>query len=96
MNDLRWSGLRQLDVDDLIVLTLLAEGKTATQVSDHLGLTPPAVSHRFTKYTDIFDKEEFFLKVKGRRIPSEYGMRMCRIAQEALKVLTCEEEDPEN
>ena len=84
-----------MDVDDLIVLTLLAEGKTAKQISDHLGLTPPAVSHRLTKYTNIFDKEKFFLKIKNIRIPSEYGMRICRVAQKALKVLTHEEEVPE-
>lgn len=89
MKDFRRSMLRLLDVDDLITMTHLAEGKTASEISRYLGLTAPAISHRFKKFISLFDKEPFFLEVKGtnKRVPSEYGMQVCRIAQKAVKVL---------
>lgn len=87
MDGLRRSRLRQLDVDDLIVLNLLYEGKSAKDVSVFLGLTPPAVSHRFSKYVSLFDDKPFFKKVKSKRVPSEYGMEICKRASDTLKIL---------
>lgn len=85
--ELKTSSIRQLDFDDLIVMDLLAQGYTGKEVSKHLGLTPPAVSHRFAKLTGVYeDQGQFFDKIGNRRVVSPFGLTICERAQKAIKV----------
>jgi len=86
--NLRTSKLRQLDFDDLIVMGLLYEGYTGKGISVFLGLTPPAISHRFSKYSAVFDgKDPFFIRGPSRRILSDYGKKLCHKAKRLLTLL---------
>lgn len=87
MSDLRRSVWRQLDVDDLIVMKMLSEGKPGKEISTTLGLTPPAISHRFKKYSILFDEEPFFDRKGSRRIPTKFGLKICAIGKRVLDVL---------
>lgn len=85
--ELKTSSLRQLDFDDLIVMDLLVRGFTGKEISKHLGLTPPAVSHRFAKLATVFsDEGKFFDRVGNRRVPSPFGQEICEKGQKALNV----------
>ena len=87
MECLRRSVFRQLDIDDLITLSLLYDRRTPKEISVFLGLTPPAVSHRLSKYNSLFDEEPFFKKVKNHRVPTEYGTMICEKATKMVEIL---------
>lgn len=47
-------GIRTLDMDDLLIIDEYANGHTATKICKMVGLTPPAICHRFKKYQALF------------------------------------------
>ncbi len=85
--DLKKSVLRRLDFDDFLVMDMLAKGMRGKAISVALGLTPPAISHRFSKFSCIFEDEgEFFTKGGYHRVLTEFGLEKCRKAQQVLQV----------
>lgn len=71
------SKIRALDMDDLLILSLLHEGYSSKFIAKFLMLTPPAISHRFRKYDKLSGVKIFI---------SSRGFRSCRLTEEA-KVL---------
>ena len=80
--------LRRLDVDDMILMTLLLRGASGESIAKTLGLTPPAVSHRRKKIEDIF--EDFFIKdpITGRKCVTEEGEAICKKMEMALGIMS--------
>jgi len=90
-NDLSKSMLRRLDFDDFLVMDMLARGLRGKAISVALGLTPPAISHRFSKFTSIFEDEgEFFMKEGNLRVLTDFGRDKCLKAQKVLEVFGVE------
>lgn len=73
---------RSLDMDDLVVMGLLLEGFGAISIANYLVLTPPAVSHKFSKYCQAFG-DDFFYISKNKRHLSEKGLAIAHKAREA-------------
>jgi hypothetical protein len=48
------SAYRNLDIDDLVLIKLLGEGATTTEMSKVLRVSPAAVCHRMRKYNSIW------------------------------------------
>jgi DNA-binding transcriptional LysR family regulator len=66
--------IRALDMDDLLILSLLHEGLSSKHISRFLTLTPPAISHRYRKYHLLAGVKIF--------IPSK-GFKSCQLTEEA-------------
>ena len=85
-----YGGLRLLDIDDLIILRAMRRGFGNKEIAKLLGLTPPAISHRFLKLRQVFG-EDIFVKIKGQRtgrsLLSEKGERISDRAEMALDFL---------
>ena len=81
------SGIRFLDIDDLIIMRHLAAGEGTTAISKALKLTPPAVTHRLNKYQTMLGS--FFEEGRehNRRILTDRGVKICEIAQRAMNAL---------
>lgn len=77
--------IRGLDIDDLIILSLLSEDYRGSEISKILYLTQPAITHRLNKCKTIFG-EELFVKVEHRRVLSTYGMDIAEKAKTALSL----------
>ena len=75
--------IRGLDIDDLIVLSLLYEDYRGSEISKILYLTQPAITHRLNKCRVIFG-DEIFVKFEQRRILSPYGREIAEKAKTAL------------
>jgi DNA-binding transcriptional LysR family regulator len=70
--------IRALDMDDLLILSLLHEGFSSKHIANFLMLTPPAISHRYRKYDRLTGVKIF---------TSSRGFRKCQLTEEA-KVFT--------
>lgn len=77
--------LRGLDIDDLIILSLLAENFRGSEISKVLYLTQPAITHRLNKCKAIFG-ECIFQKLEHRRILSPLGKEIAEKARGALNL----------
>ena len=78
-----FNKLRRLDVDDLLILSLLSEKCRSSEISKFLYLTPPAVTHRSNKYINIFGSE-IFVTVGQRKVLSDTGKLLADKAKKAL------------
>jgi hypothetical protein len=78
--------LRLLDIDDLLLMTMLNNDILPSTAARHLGLTPPAVSHRIKKLKDIFG-DDIFEPDRVKRIPTEKGRELFARAELALKTI---------
>ena len=79
--------LRNLDVDDLIVMRLLLDKVPCASIAKTLGLTAPAISHRRKKYAEIF--EGFYepgMPARPRTL-SASGAETCKKMSDALDLL---------
>lgn len=83
---------RNLDIDDLVILKMIGEGRSYVDIRKTLGVTAPAISHRVRKYAATWDGFSVSkpLSYKGERIPSEEAQRLITVATKALEVLTSE------
>jgi len=77
--------LRGIDIDDLIILSLLSENVRGSEISKVLFLTQPAITHRLNKCRTIFG-EEIFQKIEHRRILSPIGKKVAEKAKKALSL----------
>ena len=72
---------RKLDIDDLIILSMLLKGCTKIKIAKRLSLTPPAISLRVRKY--LFKDEGFF----NEGLLTDRGKEFARKAESALRIL---------
>lgn len=83
-------SLRSVDMDDMIIMTLLLEGCRASDICKFLYLTPPAITHRLDKYRKSFGEDffevSFVPKSHKKKVFSEKGIS---IAKQAKKALQC-------
>lgn len=75
--------LSKLDIDDLIIMSLMLEDRSYVEICYMLRLTPPAISHRLNKYIGIFGKN-FLATWKTKKILSETGKLFALKARQAL------------
>jgi len=75
--------LSKLDIDDLIIMSLMLEERTYTEICGILRLTPPAISHRLLKYIDVYGND-FFVFVKHKKCLSDLGKLIAKKARKAL------------
>lgn len=101
MNVNELAKYRVLDVDDLIVMQLLLEEVPCSHIAKKLGLTPPAVSHRRSKYREHFEgffeipdpvdsKSATRQRLGKRYYLSDVGKEICRRAVKTLSVISDE------
>jgi len=83
-------SLRTIDMDDMIIMTLLLEGCRASDICRFLYLTPPAVTHRLDKYRKSFG-DDFFdvFFVPRSHIKKVFSAKGISIAKQAKKALQC-------
>lgn len=78
-----WRGL---DIDDLFILGILAEGQTMSGVAKILNLTQPAISQRVKKIKSFLNCE--ILAKKGVScVLTARGMEIAKAAREAVILL---------
>jgi len=91
MNESVDTYLRQLDIDDLIILSLLAKPNfTISSISKCISTTPSAVSIRFKKYRKTIPKfkaERVGGRVGGTYVLNKNTRDVCKKAQQALDTL---------
>ena len=75
--------LSRLDIDDLIIMSLMLEDSTYAEICYMLKLTPPAISHRLRKYLEVFG-ENFLVTWKTKKVLSETGKLFALKARQAL------------
>lgn len=80
------SRLRTLDVDDMLLMTMLVHELMPSEAAKKLGLTPPAISHRLRKLKDLFG-EDIFEDMKIKRIPTEKGKEIFSRFEKALNII---------
>lgn len=80
------SKMRILDVDDMLLMTMLFHGLLPSEAAKKLGLTPPAISHRIRKLKDLFG-EDIFEDEKIKRIPTEKGKEIFLRCEKALNII---------
>jgi len=78
--------LRNLDIDDLFILSSLLDNPRLNSIAKILMLTPPALSHRLRKYRDYIPEFELTQKKNGYTL-SEKAEQFCIKARRALKTL---------
>lgn len=96
------SKVRLLDVDDLIIISLLSSDYTKSEIAELLALTPPAISHRMKKYRIALGENsvksgistgrksrkpgEWVLTPRGETVVTYLTQALMRIRQAALVV----------
>lgn len=78
--------LRGLDIDDLFILGIMAEGLTMTGAAKFLNLSQAAVSQRMKKMTILLDCE-IVAKDGVQRTLTAQGLEIAKAAREALITL---------
>jgi DNA-binding transcriptional LysR family regulator len=78
--------MRILDIDDLLLMTMMFNGLLPSESARKLGLTPPAISHRIRKLKDLFG-EDIFGDERNRRIPTEKGKEIFSRCEKALNII---------
>lgn len=85
--------LRGLDIDDLIVLIMIDDGISVTEIAKKLYLTQPAVSQRLAKIRNLTGVCVAMKIGRGMMITSQ-GKVLCLAAKEALFILLRSLPDP--
>ena len=81
------SRLRRLDIDDLILLRGLLEGKTITECAKSLFITQPACTMRIRRIEWCWG-EQTIRTYHGRNVSlNDHGRMIAQTADEALKIL---------
>jgi len=80
--------LRNLDVDDLFILSSLLDHPKLNWIAKTLRLTPPAIAHRLRKYREHIPEFELSQKSNNSGYTlSEKTEQFCIKARRALKTL---------
>lgn len=80
-------AIRTLDIDDLILLSMLSSEKIKfREISEALSISRSAISHRLNKYKAYFHDFEIEL-TKEKKIFSPGVFELSRRASEALKII---------
>jgi hypothetical protein len=85
--------LRGLDIDDLIVLVMLADGISVTDIGKRLHLTQPAISQRLVKIRNMTGVCIAYKSGRNMRMTSN-GLVLAVGAKEALLTLLRSLPDP--
>ena len=85
--------LRGLDIDDLIVLVMLADGISVTDIGKRLYLTQPAISQRIAKIRNVTGVCVAYKYARNMKI-TQQGLIMAAAAKEALLTLLRSLPDP--
>lgn len=88
--------LRNLDVDDLIIMRMLLKVPRLNHISKMLGVTPPALSHRLRKYKNCIPDFELTHASDGTWTLGEGAKIFCDRASRALDVFLGGVHDPKN
>jgi len=86
MNVEKITKLRHLDLDDLIIGTMLFDGYSRKEIHTFLSLTPAAITSRLNKLEDIFGPV-FEGKFKTAEYLNESGIGFFELFKQALLVL---------
>lgn len=81
------SFLRNLDIDDLFILSSLLENTRFNSIAKTLRITPPAIAHRLKKYREFIPEFEFSSKTCTGYTLSEKTVEFCTKAKQALETL---------
>ena len=78
--------LRGLDIDDLLILALLLDDISVTDIGKKIFLTQPAITQRLTKMRRLVG---FAITIRaGNRLKlTQNGLSLCYAAREALIIL---------
>jgi DNA-binding transcriptional LysR family regulator len=80
--------MRHLSFDDLLILSLLANGtSTVTKVAKNLCLTQPAITRRIRKMERVFAEKIVMRANRGIKM-TEFGQRTALRAQRAILAMT--------
>lgn len=85
--------LRGLDIDDLLVLVMLADGISVTEIGKRLFLTQPAISQRIVKIRRCLELAPT-MKINRGLIMTQAGKVLATGALEALIILLRSLPDP--
>ncbi len=83
-------NIRSLDFDDLLLLELLADGRTLTAAASSLSLTQPATTQRLRKIEDIFKGSVVEKEGRGLRL-TDLGKALAQKAKDALSLFEVSE-----
>jgi DNA-binding transcriptional LysR family regulator len=78
--------LRGLDIDDLLILTLLIDGFSVTEVGNKINLTQPAITQRLGKMRRLLG---FAITIRvGQSVKlTSHGLPVAMAAREALIII---------
>lgn len=85
--------LRGLDIDDLILLVMLADGLSVTETSKRLNLTQPAISQRLAKIRQLTGLC-VSIRIGRKMVMTQQGMMLAAGAKESLLTLLRSLPDP--
>ena len=85
--------LRGLDIDDLVVLVMLADGISVTDIGKRLFITQPAISQRLSKIRNLTGVCPAIKIGRNMKVTSQ-GMILAVGAKEALLILLRSLPDP--
>lgn len=85
--------LRGLDIDDLVVLVMLADGVSVTDIGKRLFITQPAISQRLSKIRNLTGVCPAIKIGRNMKVTSQ-GMILAVGAKEALLILLRSLPDP--
>lgn len=85
--------LRGLDIDDLIILVMMADGISVTEIGKKMHLTQPAISQRLSKIRNITGVLVAYRSGKFMKMTSN-GLVLAVGAKEALLTLLRSLPDP--
>ena len=79
--------LRKLDIDDLLILSLLLAGYEQKYIAAEMGMTQPAISQRLFKINTAFEVKLYTRISREGRLTAE-GRQFASKAKDSLKLLT--------
>jgi hypothetical protein len=79
--------LRKLDIDDLIILSLLLAGYEQKYIAAEMGITQPAISQRLFKINTAFEVKIYSRITREGKLTVE-GRQFASKAKDSLKLLT--------
>lgn len=80
--------LRRLDIDDLLMMSMLYEGYELCEVAYFLGLSAPAVTQRARKIHDSTGIKLYVISNSNRAKLTEEGRFFCGLAKAAIEILS--------
>lgn len=85
-----YKNIRRLDIDDLIILKMLWQGKRVVDIAAILCTTAPGVCHRITKMSDIWKDTGFNIRSQSKkcRVLSPEAIEICKKAAAMLDILS--------